>query len=171
MADLDLDAIEARAKAARAGPFEVKPAIFNEDGELDASVRSSHPDHRSIYTSFYTGVEPENVIDLDQWEPAISKTEEAAVKASDGWRNAEFVANARADVLALVAEVRELRERAHVNWPRDFRRLLAEFHHLQRRLTTLRRSLRANYDRNRALLEADDAIAKRFRKKQAVRRG
>lgn len=105
---LDLDAIAARAEAATAGPFVVKLGLFNEDGDLEASVRRIVDGEERYHLSFLTGIEPEDVVELDAWNPEISDAERAAAIASDGWKNAAFHSGARQDVLALVAEVEKL---------------------------------------------------------------
>ena len=84
MTDIDLDAIEARANAATDGPW-------------------------SVYQTMHA--EPKVVNSTGHW-PAGEVANASNSPADYGNADAEFIAHARTDVPALVAEVRRLREDA-----------------------------------------------------------
>lgn len=91
---IDLDAIEARAKAATPGPWRVNPRVEADPGETDGHGWLAGP-------------------------PAAIEYEAALFN-----RDADFIAAAREDVPALIAEVRRLRSvvdmyRAHAAHPRE----------------------------------------------------
>jgi hypothetical protein len=95
-ASLDLDAIEARANAVPSGPWNVELDVWDEDLTLEVTVDNKNVDFLcNIPTQFKNG------------EPEASKN----ARASMEWKVGEFIAHAREDVPALVAEVRRLRAR------------------------------------------------------------
>jgi len=101
MTDADLAAIEARCRAATAGPWSVKP--------YDAEYASGNVERLwDIHASY-----PE---DTTPWERSVARVwGDNAVwlrdREADGG-NAEFIAHSRTDVEALCAEVRRLRSAA-----------------------------------------------------------
>lgn len=112
MAEIDLHAIWRRSQAASPGPFVVALGIFNEDGDVDASVRTNVDGADRYFCSFNTGVQPQNAGDLDAWHPELAPAASAEAKASQAWADATFVANARSDIDALLVEVKRLRAAA-----------------------------------------------------------
>lgn len=107
MGELNVAPIRTRALAASVGPFAVELAIHNEDGELDVVVRSS--DDR-WHCAFPTHIEASS-IELDADDPRCTAEETRAAKAAQAWANGDFHAHARTDVVALLAEIDELRRR------------------------------------------------------------
>lgn len=101
MPDIDLDAIEARANAASDGPWIVvhEPAWEADDVQ--------HPDVIRVGAPLFVGDDEPVTICL-----VSTDYEDDPV---DVLGDAEFIAHARTDIPALVAEVRRLRERAEVH--------------------------------------------------------
>lgn len=101
MTDLDLDAIEARANAAIDGPWVVKHEPAWEADNVQ------HPDVITVGAQMWEADdEPMTVclVSTDHEDDPV-----------DVLLDAEFIAHARTDVPALVAEVRRLRERAEAH--------------------------------------------------------
>ena len=91
--DEELDAVERRADAATAGPWESYVEGRDMDGG-DSFIRTGDPVHMDMYLTYYEWP-------LDQQEANKQRL------AND----MDFIAAARQDVPRLVAEVRRLRKR------------------------------------------------------------
>lgn len=103
---LDLDAIEARASAATAGPFKIEIGCCNEEGELDVVVRRVVPPKGGFLATFgTTGIES-----VSDDYPETDETAIAKVKETQEHRDAEFLCAARGDVLELADQVKRWRQ-------------------------------------------------------------
>ena len=107
----ELDAIEARAKAATPGPWRVKEHALD---LTDAGLAHSMPptSNREVRTSWVHGQAKDTFPITPVWvSPFYSPSAHVRMSAHD----ATFVATARTDVPALVAEVRRLRSLGSVS--------------------------------------------------------
>src|ERR1039458_7012457 len=94
---LDLDAIEARAEAATAGPLTAEP-VFNEDERDRPDLEHYWDDH----SEWAYNAEPFRI----EGPEVVENGEFSALSGLD----ADFIAASRADIPALVAELRATRE-------------------------------------------------------------
>lgn len=107
----ELDAIEARAKAATPGPWRVEEHALD---LTDAGLAHSMPptSNREVRTSWVHGQAKDTFLITPVWvSPFYSPSAHVRMSAHD----ATFVATARTDVPALVAEVRRLRSLGSVS--------------------------------------------------------
>lgn len=126
--ELDLDAIEARANAATEGPWWRREGHAEIDGQNYAEVLI--PGRVECGSYCYGGT---STIEGDRLDADLA-----------------FIAHARADVPALVAEVRRLREEAEVD-AGLIRSIIAAREHVERTLTAERDDARAAIARVQAL--------------------
>lgn len=101
---VDLEAIEARANAATEGPWQ---AEIGEDIEVNAgTARTVWNEKGDVGTPARSWRSSDRILEVSDAEWELPEDDYAVIAA-----NAEFIAHAREDIPALVAEIRALRSR------------------------------------------------------------